>query len=1025
MHVKEQTKWPAGGGEAGALIRAHAWDETPLGALEGWPRNLKVVVDLVLSSGFPLVLILGREHILVYNDAFSPMLSQLHPAALGRPLFEVLPEVRPTIEDIFARVWAGETLSFQDQHFQVPRNGPVEDMWVDVAYGPIRDEAGAVAGILAKVGETTAKVLAERRRDEVEAELREREARQRLLVELGDRTRELGDATAFLQATVGLLGNYLGAGRAGYGEIDDDRLYLDVVAEWTHSQPIFLGRASIAACSSDMLQHFRSGRPWVVDDVEADARPAVHDLKPTYLASGTRALISVPLTKGGRWVGNLYVTSPSPRAWTESEVALVRDVAERTWVSVERARAENVLRESEAKFRAISEQAEVGIAMADLDGRIIYANDRHCDILALPRGAVVGQTIQQMTHVEDWPRNKQLFEAMIRCGEPFTIEKRLARPDGSLRWTRVTVSPRRDAQGRIIGGLGVTIDLTDRKVAEAALRASEARQAFLVELSDRLRDAEAPAEIMRSATELLARWLGVAAVGYGEFEPDGDTVVNGTEYNDGRMPSAQGRRRLSDHGPGFAPAMRAGQGVFTEDLTRDPRAPEGGSPATHAMQIRAGGAVPLVKGGRLVAYLYAVHPEPRAWPEEDRRLVREVADRTWATLERARAETALRQANRAKDEFLAILAHELRNPLAPVTNALELLTPGHADAHALEQARAMMARQVQQLVRLTDDLLDVSRISRGKVQLRRDRVPLADVVQQAVETSRPLVERGHNELTLELPTEPIFLDADPTRLAQVFSNLLNNAAKYSQSGGLISLRAERQDDRVIVRVRDTGIGIPSDMLQRVFEIFTQVDRSLEKAQGGLGVGLSLAKGLVELHGGSIEAHSDGHGRGSEFVVRLPMHTGVAEAAPRPVEDRPAGAALRRVLVVDDNEDAATSLAMLLKVMNCDARVAHGGFEALEVAPEFRPELVLLDLGMPNLNGYDTCRRMRAEPWGRTTKIVALTGWTKSENDQRAEEAGFDEHLVKPADRATISRLLRSLSRPEEAARRAPSNRPTA
>jgi PAS domain S-box-containing protein len=1563
-------------------------------------------VDLVLTSGFPLVLLVGREHVLLYNDAFAGMLSRLHPGTLGRPVFEVLPEVRATSEHILARVWSGETLSFRDQHFRVPRNGPQEDVWVDISYSPLRDEAGVTAGTLVVVTETTARVLAQRRRDEVEAELREREARQRLLVELGDRTRELGDAAAIMHATVELLGRHLGVGRAGYGEIDDALLCLDIVAEWTESQPSFLGPISIATCPSDMLQHCRSGRVWVIEDVEADSRPAVRQMQAAYAACDARALISVPLTKGGRWLASLYVTSPNARAWTERDIELVRDVAERTWVAVESARAQAVLRESEERFRAISEQAEVGISIADLEGRIIYANDRHCEILGHCRDAVIGQTIQQMTHVEDWPRNKQLFDAMLGSGRPFTIEKRLSGSAGRVRWTRVTVSARRDARGRIIGGVGVTIDLTDRKLAEealraseerqafllalndelrrattpaeivrlvgaalarhlrvaaagylqaaddgssaaangysdgnipddagfaliqargrvsqrlgsgedvvfgdsadgttlderdlavlrrtgvvagalvplskagrseawlyalhdqprtwpeaervllhevtqrtreaieraraeaavtadlrdtrllrdlaarlvaegdvhviydeilhaalalsagdagvvqglddetrelvllarqgfqagalerfqrvaadfhaawgtaidtgqrtlvhydpsddastsnsiwlrdlrgfgsvqatpliarsgkplgvlstywrsrrepserelrfldllarqaadlierkrseellcaseerlrraisidtvgviffdadgaisdandaflrmsgydredlaqggvrwdvmtapefmqvsmravgellargetspyekqyvrkdgsrwwglfaakllrpgqgvefildvtkrkeaeAALRASEARQAFLVEFSDRLREAEDPGQIMSTATELLGRQLGVAAVGYGEVEADGDAVVNGREYNDGTMPSVVGRRRISDYGAAFGAAMQAGQDIFSEDVTRDPRAPAGGSSEARAMRLRAGATVPLVKGGRLVAYLYAIHPEPRAWPEEDRRLIREVADRTWATLERARAEAALRQseerfrslvepwaqavwetdeagiaigavptweeytgqsieesigegwaavvhpddrddtvrrwrealrtgtpltsefrtrttdgrwrwtnarcvpvrdaegrvrkwfgmniditdrrqaeeslkeANRAKDEFLAILAHELRNPLAPLVNGLELLKPGHADHRTLEQARAMMARQVGQLVRLTDDLLDVSRISRGKVRLRRELVTLEDVVQQAVETSRPWIEASGNTLDVHLPAQPITLDGDATRLSQVFSNLLNNAAKYSAAGGHIELSAAREQQQVVIRVRDTGVGIPPDMLQHVFGMFTQVDRSLEKAQGGLGVGLSLAKGLVELHGGSIAAHSEGPGRGSEFVVRLPTHEAAAsEALRQPPEVRATSSARRRVLIVDDNEDAATSVAMLLKVMNCDARVAHSGFEALSIAPEFRPELVLLDLGMPKLNGYDTCRRLRCEPWGRSCRIVALTGWSKNEHDCRAEDAGFDDHLVKPADRATLAELLGNLPRPEQ------------
>jgi CheY-like chemotaxis protein/nitrogen-specific signal transduction histidine kinase len=368
----------------------------------------------------------------------------------------------------------------------------------------------------------------------------------------------------------------------------------------------------------------------------------------------------------------------------------------------------------------------------------------------------------------------------------------------------------------------------------------------------------------------------------------------------------------------------------------------------------------------------------------------------------------LRQADRRKDEFLAILAHELRNPLAPLRNGLQVMKLARNNAEAVEQSRAMMERQLAQMVRLIDDLLDMSRISQGKIELRNERVELAKVVQHAVETSRSLVEAGGHELTVNMPSGPIYVDADVIRLAQVFANLLNNAAKYTDRGGQITLTVEQQDGSAVVSVRDTGVGIPAHMLPRVFEMFTQVDRSLERSQGGLGIGLSLVKGLAEMHGGTVEAHSDGHGMGSEFVVRLPVVLSLTGRARDEAGEGTAATSRRRILVVDDNRDAAISLAMLLRLMGNEAQTAHDGLEALEAAAALKPDVILLDLGMPKMNGYEVARRIRQQPWGKYVVLVAVTGWGQQEDRLRSQEAGFGYHMVKPVEPAALEKLLAGL-----------------
>ncbi len=442
--------------------------------------------------------------------------------------------------------------------------------------------------------------------------------------------------------------------------------------------------------------------------------------------------------------------------------------------------------------------------------------------------------------------------------------------------------------------------------------------------------------------------------------------------------------------------------------------------------MRAGASDYLVKG-RIDASLlertvrYAL--ERKRYEQSLLRLKAELEQRVQertAELERANAELResreqlrlraeqLAVADRRKDEFLATLAHELRNPLAPLRNALHLLRLAGNNETVLAQVRDMMDRQLHHLVRLVDDLLDVSRITRGKIELRRQRLDLADVVRGAVETSRPLIEAGRHDLSVRLPSERVEVDGDLTRLTQVLANLLNNSSKYTPEAGRIELSARREAGDAVVRVRDTGIGIPAEMLPHIFDLFAQVDRHIDRAQGGLGIGLTLVRSLVEMHGGTVQAHSDGPGQGSEFVVRLPL---APRDAPPPAAETPAGrhgagaAPRRRVLVVDDNEDSARTLGMLLQFMGHEVRVVHDGAAALEVAPQFAPEIVLCDIGLPGMDGYQLARRLRELPALSGAVLVAQTGWGQEEDRRRSQEAGFSHHLVKPIDPDALNELL--------------------
>ena len=371
---------------------------------------------------------------------------------------------------------------------------------------------------------------------------------------------------------------------------------------------------------------------------------------------------------------------------------------------------------------------------------------------------------------------------------------------------------------------------------------------------------------------------------------------------------------------------------------------------------------------------------------------------------------ALNEADRRKDEFLATLAHELRTPLSPIRNSLNILRFAGNDRGTAERVHEMMERQVSHMVRLVDDLMEVSRITRGKIELRKERIELAAIINSAVETSKPLIEAAEHELTITLPDEPVVLDGDAVRLAQVFANLLNNAAKYTPNGGRISLTAEREGSSLVVAVRDSGMGIKREALGKVFDLFVQAERTYSRAQGGLGIGLTLVRSLVNMHGGSVVANSAGPGRGSEFVVRLPIAADRIATAETPcLNGHHATLAPQRILIVDDNPDSAKSLGMLLQFLGADVYTAHDGETALEAFRTYKPSVAVLDIGMPGMDGYELARRARAEPSGDAVTLIALTGWGYEEDRRRSKEAGINHHLIKPVELGVLEQLLASIA----------------
>jgi PAS domain S-box-containing protein len=640
----------------------------------------------------------------------------------------------------------------------------------------------------------------------------------------------------------------------------------------------------------------------------------------------------------------------------------------------------------------------------NLDYKFVYANEALLRMWGRGYEDSVGKGLLEIGY-EPWhaEMHEREIDQVRATKKPIRGVVPFNGTDGIRQYDYIFV-PVIGADGEVEAVAGTTRDVTERNE-------DQNRQAFLIRLGDTLRPLSDPAEVQSEASRELGEWLGANRVAYFEIS-GGEYVVERDYARD--VPSLAGRYPVESFGTALITSYMASRTVVETDATIEPDRPDGERAAFAAIRVRGHVDVPLVKNGRFLAGMTVHFSEPREWTRQEVALIEDTAERTWATVERARAEEErerllkkLQEQDKRKDEFLATLAHELRNPLAPIHNGLQIMRmAGVSDM--LEDARAMMERQLTQLIRLVDDLLDVSRVTSGKLALRSERVELKSIIDAAVETSGHVIEQAGQKWDIVVPDAPIYVHGDATRLAQVVSNLLNNAAKYTPRGGHIQLTVRREGDQAVIVVADDGIGIPPHMVSKVFEMFTQVDRALEKTTGGLGIGLSLAKGLVEMQGGTIEGHSEGEGRGSEFIVRLPaLPAESLKVNVSPLRQSADPTRRRRILVADDNVDSAQSMERLLKMLGNDVVTANDGLQALETAEAFRPNVILLDIGMPRLNGYDVCARIREESWGKDVFLVAMTGWGQEEDKRRSHEAGFDLHLVKPVDFEAIKKLLAS------------------
>ena len=643
-----------------------------------------------------------------------------------------------------------------------------------------------------------------------------------------------------------------------------------------------------------------------------------------------------------------------------------------------RKQAEEQLRQAQRLTQAIIDGAGALVFAKDLEGRYFLTNRAWRERVGLSEHQAHGATDEAVfgpQAAEAFRRNDQqvLASGSLMVAEETTYLR--GRPVTYLS----SKFPLVNEAGRPYAVCGVSVDVTEQKRVEkklAELLDAERRHAHLLAQlakASRLVHACLTAEDIANVLTQQAREIIGAHRACTTLVPDG-------------------------------PGARAIQAVSLADGTS---IPEAGGPAEAARM--AGGmvlTVPLAgQDGRHLGVVQLSGRDIGEFSAEDEAVLAQLAAIASTGLENARLYASLREADHRKDEFLATLAHELRNPLAPIRNGLEILRRSGQLVGSAARARDMMERQLAHMVRLVDDLLDVSRISRGKVDLRLAPLLVQAVLDHALEASRPAIDQGGHTLVLQVPAQPLQVSGDLTRLAQVVSNLLNNAAKYTPSGGRIELAARAEAGRAVIEVADNGTGISADMLPRVFDLFAQVDRTLARSQGGLGIGLSLARQLVSLHGGEIVAESPGLGLGSRFTVRLPL---AAEPPPSSLPATPRGPGATpaaRVLVVDDNVDGAESLALMLGLLGHEVRTAHDGASALQAAAQWRPEVVLLDIGLPGMSGYDVARSLRTQRPAGDLMLVAVTGWGTQEDQRRSAEAGFDHHLTKPVEAAALEAVL--------------------
>ena len=724
----------------------------------------------------------------------------------------------------------------------------------------------------------------------------------------------------------------------------------------------------------------------------------------TAAEAGLHGAIGAPIVIGGDFLGVVEFFHRHIQQPDEDLLETMATIGHQIGQFIERRRAEDALQESEQRIRSVVQTAMDAIITIDERGVMQTFNPAAERLFGRSAADVIGRNVRVLMPEPYHGEHDSYLSHYLRTGEARVIgsgrEVRGLRSDGSTVPIELAVSEFYLKGKRYF--TGTLHDITERKRTESILRFLAEASKLLSELVDYRETLERVASL---AVPDFADWCAVDML-----SPDGTLDRLAVAHADpDKLARIEEFYRQHPHrvdaryGPAYV--VRTGRSEWAAEVTDEKLADvvedEESLAFFHSVNPRSYLCVPLRSQNQTLGTLsFVLTDSGRRYGAEDLAVAEDLARRAVIALENARLYQQVREADRRKDEFLAMLAHELRNPLAPIRSGLDILS---LQATAPKETLEVMQRQVDHLVRLVDDLLDVSRIMRGRVELRKGAVQLSDIVAQAADAVRPLATADGKTFSIDVPDDPIWLDVDRVRIAQVLDNLLHNAVKYTDQGALIELRVERQAAAAVIYVRDNGIGIDPELLPKVFDLFTQSTRTLDRAQGGLGIGLTLVRNLVQMHGGTVEAHSEGAGKGSEFVVRLPL-TSVEippEAPPVPQETGP-----RRVLVVDDNLGAARLMAALIgKLGPHQVEVAHDGPEALAKLPEFLPDVVLLDIGLPGMDGFEVARAIRQLEAGRQVLLIAVTGYGQEEDRRKSQEAGFDDHLIKPVSLEHVVQLL--------------------
>jgi PAS domain S-box-containing protein len=934
-------------GTMGGRIRDHDWSGHPLGAPAGWPAALRTILGVMLSSSFPTFLAWGDDLLLFFNDAYRPMLGNKVDDALGQPLRTVWHEAWDSVGPHARRVLQGESFFFENYPTTLERHGYPEQAWFTFSYSPVHDELGEVRGLICTVIEDTEKVL---------ALARHKEAEERLALSL---------------EASGNIGTW------SY-DLEDGATHVD-----ERFARLFQVDAALARSGTE-LERFTNmidpqDRPRMLEEIAA----AIRD--DTLYDTDYR----IPQRSGHTvWVnarGKVF-TDPASGRRRFAGIAVditARKAAEQARVDSERKAAAAALQAAETGRRldALLDAAPVGIVYVDAGGRMLASNatnrsiwGTHPESLCIdeyaewkgwwpPGTARAGQPVA----AHEWPLGRALDGASSGADHAsgmFEIEP-FGQP-GTRKTILVRASVIRDQDGTVAGAVAANMDITAQVAAERALLESEARFRLIANVIPQIVWSSDATGVGDYVNERWQSFTGIPARG-----PDGEGWHRAVHPDD--LPAL----------------LRAWQVSLAADAPFE---------VEHRLRHHAG------------AYRWVLNRGLPVCDEMGR--VRRWMGTLTDIHDQKTGEEELRAAARRKDEFLAMLAHELRNPLAPISNAAQLLALAGANPARVRQSSEVIIRQVGHMTDLVDDLLDVSRVTRGLVELERERLDLRAVVAGAVEQARPLIEARGHALHTSMDAAGAWVDGDRTRLVQILSNLLNNAAKYTPQGGRIALSVATDGGQARIEVRDNGIGIAPSMLPHVFDLFTQAERTPDRAQGGLGLGLALVRSLAQLHGGRVEAHSEGAGQGSAFTLVLPLAEGVpaspvAPDVPAPGASAAPGEAPRGIMIVDDNADAADSLADILRSLGHATVTATGSHEALALAGKAAwPDLFILDIGLPDIDGYELVRRLRAQaPPADAARYVALTGYGQAHDRVLSRSAGFDHHFVKPVDLAALLEVI--------------------